>query len=50
MSVVKAWGFAILALLGFVLAIHQLGVDVAGGMTAVVHGAEQFLNHPLFVA
>ena len=48
MSVVKAWGFAIVCLLGFVLALHQLGVDVAGVMGAVVHGAEQFLNRPLF--
>jgi hypothetical protein len=49
MSVVRAWGYAILGILGLVLALHQLGVDVAGAMSAVVQGVEQFLNRPLVV-
>jgi len=47
MSAMKAWFFSIVALLGFVLAIHQLGIDVAGSMRAVVHGVERFLDQPL---
>ncbi len=43
----EAWTVSILAVLGLVLALNQLGVNVPGALGAIVHGAEHVLNHAL---
>jgi hypothetical protein len=43
----EAWTVSILAVLGLVIALNSLGVSVPSVLGAIVHGAEQFLNHPL---
>jgi hypothetical protein len=43
----EAWAFAIVGLLGLVVAVNQLGVDVPALLGTAIQGAEHLLNRPL---
>jgi hypothetical protein len=49
MSAGTAWFVSIIAVLGLVLALHQLGVNATATLGSVLRGAEQVLGRPLSV-
>jgi len=48
MTAAMAWFVSVVAVLGLVLALHQLGLDVTANLGTAVRGAEHFLGQPLF--
>jgi hypothetical protein len=50
MTAAMSWFVSVMAVLGLVLALHQLGVNVGTNLGAVVQGAEHFLGQPLLPA
>jgi hypothetical protein len=47
MSAAMSWFVSVMAVLGLVLAMHQLGVDVTSSLVSALRGTEHFLNQPL---
>ncbi|MGB6501508.1 MAG: hypothetical protein WBG19_08955 [Thermoplasmata archaeon] len=47
MSAGSAWFVSIVAVLGLVLALHQLGVNAGATLGTFFRGAEQFFGQPL---
>ncbi len=47
MSAATGWFASIVAVLGLVLALHQLGIDITADLGSVLHGAEHLLGQPL---
>ncbi len=47
MSAASGWFVSVVAVLGLVIAFHQLGVDLSAALGAVVRGTEHFLGQPL---
>jgi hypothetical protein len=50
MTAITSWTLAIVGILLFVLALHQLGVDVTASLGTLLRGTERFLSQPLFAA
>jgi len=42
------WFVSVMAVLGLVLAVHQLGVDLTASLASVLRGTERFLDQPLY--
>ncbi len=42
-----AWFVSVLAVLGLVLALHQLGIDVTATLGSAIHNTEHVLGQPL---
>ncbi len=50
MTAAMSWFVSVVAVLGLVLALHQLGVNVGANLGMAVQGAEHFLGQPLVPA
>jgi len=48
MTAVQSWALSVLALLGLVLILHQLGIDASADIGTMLRGAEHVLGQPLF--
>ena len=49
MSATSGWITAVLAILGLVLVLHQLGVDVSITLGEMLRGTERILGQPIFL-
>ncbi|HTT73823.1 MAG TPA: hypothetical protein VMG99_06735 [Thermoplasmata archaeon] len=47
MGAVFGWFATLVAMLGMVVALHHLGVAVAGDLVGAARSVEQFLNTPI---
>jgi len=48
MDAMKSWFLSVVGVVGFVLALHHLGVDISANLGSTLRGIEQFVNRPLF--
>jgi hypothetical protein len=48
MSAVNSWALSILAVLGLVLLMNQLGVNATADLGTMLRGTEHLLSQPLF--
>jgi hypothetical protein len=47
MSAASGWFVSVVALLGLVLALHQLGIDVTSDLGTILHGVVHVMGQPL---